>query len=78
MRLLPIQLQPRHSLSGAAVMGQTAIRPTGFRRPVSHRADLPISAPAARCLPSSKKSRSPSDELSAVFDELLALREGES
>ena len=84
MRLHPIQLQPRHSLSGAAVLGQRAIRPTGFRRQVSHRAGLPVSetAPALHDLQPCdvfrellQEKQLPSDELSAVFDELLALRE---
>jgi hypothetical protein len=66
------------------------IRPTGFRWPVSHRADLPVSetAPWQSTAPTLHdlqprdvfrellhEKQIEGDELTAVFDELLALRE---
>ncbi|HBJ87769.1 MAG TPA: hypothetical protein DDZ88_28715 [Verrucomicrobiales bacterium] len=80
MRLFTLRLQPRHSISGAVVIGRKAIRPTGFRWPVSHRADLPASetAPWQSTAPTLHEKQIESNELTAVFDELLALREEKS
>jgi hypothetical protein len=90
MCLFTLRLQPRHSLSGVVVMGRKAIWPTGFRWPVCHRADLPVSetapwqstAPTLHDLQPRDVFREllhekhiEGEELNAAFDELLAIRE---